>query len=259
MLKRLLAVLFVLLSLAGLGLCVAGIVGAWWVKQPLLAKATRAFESADRALAVTDDTLDLLQVGLEKTREDLKTIRTKSAAMAKDDRPDLEQRMISRVVAQQLGPKVQQVRKAANIATEASIVINSLLEAINQLPQTAIGPLDTDRLGQVRKTLSGVTQTSQQLSDLIEQTSPGGNTQDVTNMTRQISDVLDDIETRVVELHERVTKVQSDVTALQPRVFDWIHKGPIVVSGVLGWLALSQIIVFVVAVSWFRSRTPPGT
>jgi hypothetical protein len=257
-LKRLFAVLFVLLSLAGLGLCVAGIVGAWWVQKPLLAKATKAFDSAGRAITVTEDTLDLLQTGLEKTREDMKTIRAKSAGVVNDGRPDLQERMVSRLVTEQLGPKVRQVRKAADIATEASIVISGLLEAINQLPQTAIA-LDTDRLGQVRDTLSGVTQTSQRVSELLEQASPGGDTQDVANMTRQISEGLDDVQTHVAELRKKVLKVQSDVTALQPRVFDWIHKGPIVVSVVLGWLALSQLIVFVVAVSWFRSRTPPGT
>jgi hypothetical protein len=257
--RRLLAIVFVLLSLVGLAVCVAGIVGAWWVQQPLLQKATRAFDVAGRALDVTDHTLDLITAGLDRTREDLSTIKSKYAAMSKDDmKPDVNQRMISRVLADQLGPKMKQVRQAVDIATEASVVMNSFLAGLNDLPKTAVGSLDLNRLGQVRDSLSDVTHTSLRLSDLLNQGSAAADDRDVAAATGRIAEVLDRITTVITELHERVGKAQSDVAEVKPRTMEWIHKGPTVVSVVLGWFALSQVIVLGVAVSWFRSRTPPA-
>ena len=98
-----------------------------------------------------------------------------------------------------------------NTVTDAAVVLNSILGGLNELPETAIPTLDTDRLKEVQGSLSDLTKSSRQMGNLLNQ---GG---DADAQAARIDDLLTKVIDLVADLQEKVGKVQSDVAKLQER------------------------------------------
>src|SRR5262249_47936210 len=153
--KRIMAVLFCLLSVAGFGLCAAGIVGVWVIKQPVQDRTTQIIDRADRALEVTGQTLAQAHASLRKARNDLKAIQlVTSSSGDRKEKPGFVHNMFARVLAKRLGPNVGRVHDQITQVAEGSIVLNSLLEGMQQLPITSVRALDTEQLTDIRQSLT---------------------------------------------------------------------------------------------------------
>src|SRR5262249_31009708 len=137
-LRKIFALLIALISLAVFGLCAAGIYGAWSVKKPLLDNTTRTFDHAQRALQITAETVDLVNAGLQKAQTQLTAVKVVSGADKGAQKPGFFGMITSRALAQQLGPQLNDVRRTLDVVTETSVVINSVLDGVKELPLTSV-------------------------------------------------------------------------------------------------------------------------
>ena len=253
-LRRILALLLVLLGIIGTAACIAGIVGVWRVKQPLLDRSARAFGVADKAFVVVTEYGDVISFTLTKSREDLGTIKTKAAiennAAAKPSFTDV---VVSRMVADQLGTKIKNVGDAVNAVTDASIVLDSLLGQIDQLPATFVHKVNDDQLEQVQGTLGDVAAATRRLSSLLQTARPDENVPpEMAEATVEIEALLGRLLAWIDMLRERVKTTKTEVAELRPRLEFWIHWGSAIITGVLAWIGFSQLVVVGVAWRWLR-------
>src|SRR5687767_7035293 len=123
MLKRIVAVVLGIVSVAVFVLCLGGVAGAWAIKRPARERTERTFAYADRVLGVTSRSLDLAHDNLQKARADLKTIKETSVAPPSDvgKKPGVFDQMVSHALVQHLGPKVREVSDTLGVATDAAI------------------------------------------------------------------------------------------------------------------------------------------
>jgi hypothetical protein len=253
--RRLFALVLGLVSIAVFLACIGGTVGLWVVQKPLLEKTTLSFGKANEALDVASTTLNVVEKRLKIARQDLTTIKeTAGKPKAGANPPSILDQMASRALVAQLGPNVQQVSDSVEMASDAAIVLNSLLDGLNQLPETKINSLDTERLTEIHRSLKDVTKTSQELSALLADGSPSGS---VDEKTTQMDDLLKRVLDWVGDFRTKVAQVQSDVTALKPRLHAWIHLGAVIGTVVLLWMAASQLCVLGYACSWFKGKAAP--
>src|SRR5262249_47962526 len=119
-------------------LCVAGIVGVWSVREEVTERTTHAFQVADRALDVTARATNRVHESLQNARDNLRAIRVEEPEEGGGRRvsPEiaLPQMLARRMLAQQIAPHIEEVRQTVNTVTEVSVVLNSLLEGVNELP-----------------------------------------------------------------------------------------------------------------------------
>ncbi len=116
-----------------------------------------------------------------------------------------------------------------------------------------ISALDTDRLSKVHDSLADFTQTSQQLSSLLQQSGADGNAGDLAQTTARMEELLDRVLAWVAEFKTKVGGVQAEVAMLRARALHWIRIGPIVLTAVFVWVAISQLGLIAYLRSWFRS------
>ena len=235
MFKRPLAVLLIVISVVVFVACVGGAIGVWLIQRPLRDAATKTFADADRALGVTTRSVDLVDDGLRKAKLDLAAIKETTVTPAGTGMPPgIFDRIASRALADQLGPKVGQVNETVNMVTDAAVVMNSLLGGFSQLPQSSVNALDTERLQQVHDSLTDLTQSTQKLSGLLQQSSPEVNAGDLAATTLRMEELLERVLAWVADFRSKVGGVQAEVAALRSRTLEWIRIGPIVLTAVFG-------------------------
>ncbi len=243
--KRLFAVLLSLLGVAGLVLCVGGVVGVFIVKKPLQERTTRLLKEAGQSLQTAADGVDVVHESLLKAREELKQFSRK---------PDAEHpkpTFVDRVVAEHLESNVKNIGATVNVVADASVVLNSLLGSLNEIADTGLGQIDTDRLKDVQGGLSDLTRSSHRLSVLLGDQK--GN--ESAEQAAQMLDGLDRVIVWLDELQGKIKTIQGDVTKLQSRTPGWIQMGSIVLPAVLVWMALSQLTMIGFACWWFRRQS----
>ncbi len=254
MFKRVVAVLLILVSVVVFLGSLAGAVGVWFVQRSLRDAATRTFADADRALGVTARSVAVVEDGLRNARTDLAAIKITAVAPAGSGmKPGFFDRLVSQALADRLGPKVGQVNETVNMAADAAVVMNSLLGGLSQLPESSISALDTERLGKVHDSLADFTQSSQQLSALLQQSAPDGNAGDLAQTTARMEELLEVVLAWAAEFKVKVAGVQADVSTLRSRALNWIRVGPIVLTAIFAWIAISQLGLIAYLRSWFRS------
>ena len=166
--------------------------------------------------------------------------------------PGPRDRIISTSRAQRLGPNGGQVQETVSIATDAAVVLNSLLGGLNQVPLTSVNALDTDQLKQIQESLSDFTGSAQKLGVLLQQSAPEGESVGLEETTARMEELLDRIITWTAEFRTRVGTIQSQVADLKSRILNWIRVGPVVITVALIWVSISQLSLFAVARSWFK-------
>jgi hypothetical protein len=220
-------------------------VGVWVVQKPLVNRTTGAIDKASRVLEWASENVTFVHDSLARARKDLNDFRV-AARKNPAPKPSMEHRMIAR----QIDSRVQNAGATVDMVTDTAVVLNSLLGGLNELPDTSITTLDTDRLREMQGSLSDLARSSKQLGSLLDQ----GGMDDSDAQAAKIDELLTKAIELVGELLGRVNKIQSDVAKLQSRAPRWIYLGSIVITVVLGWIAISQLCVLGYAARWLKGR-----
>jgi hypothetical protein len=232
-----------LLSVAFLVACVAGIVAVWKVKQPVTDRASQLFTRADRILGTTVTSMKGVQEVMSQAQKSLANIQTTSGNLAGKpvDNNPLVKTLVRQTVTD-LFPKVGDVRQTLSSVQELAVVANTVLDNLNEVPLVSVSRLDADRLEQASSQLTALASNSQQLSALLSDTNEGTNkAQEVSDKASAIAQVLTDLQSLMNEYMPLVEKVQADVSEARARLVGWIEWGSIIITAVLAWLALSQL------------------
>ena len=134
--------------------------------------------------------------------------------------------------------------------TEASVVLGSLLEGADRLPLGSVGKVDTDELRDLTGLLGAVGKTSQQLSALIP---PEKRADDpiaaaiLRDETSAVKEGLNSVHAKSAEYETRVADLESRVAAIHAALPNAIQTGSQLLTVVLVWIAISQIIVLLYA------------
>jgi len=245
--KRLLLSLFAILAIACFGLSGYGLYWMWKIKAPAIATTTDAFDKAGKWLNLADNTINDLKGNLEASRVQIAMVPRESNRAAGG--AGFMETMIARTVARQVAPNIDSVQRTLSQVTEATIVVNSILDS---LPEESTGPLDRLQVGQVRQLqdqLDGVSRASWDLSELLapsgpgDNESPGAKAERIAASLAQIIFTVEDFQSRLHALQKRFEKIEKTTMY-------WLRVGPTIFTVVLIWVMISQLIV----VAWVVSK-----
>jgi hypothetical protein len=248
--KRIFSLLGVLLSLACFFGCVVLLYWMWSIKKPVIDKSTQAFRAADEVLTVADRTIDSVKGNLEASRKHILMVRA-SSALRNDDTGFFE-RTMARAAAKQISPNFSDVQHSIERVTEASIVVNSILQSLHDID--GVQKLDNNQVRDLQANVNDVTRASMGLGDLLD--APGGiaNGESAEKRTAHIAASLDLVIQLVVEFQKGVAAVRKKLHYYQEESLWWMERGPMYVSVVLAWVMCSQIVVLAVSLRGFRSK-----
>jgi hypothetical protein len=162
---------------------------------------------------------------------------------------------VARTVQRTLAPQLNDAHKDLHAVAEATVVVNSVLEDMGNLPFLSETGLDMDRLAEINNSIASVGPAAWELSRLLGEADPKADAQMslVERLLTRLRELVPDYQNQVKEVRERTT-------ALKAKVFAWITPAAIIVSSVSFWIALSQLCIVSRAWSWIRQpgRNPSG-
>ena len=249
-LKRIVGLIFLLLSLAGIGLCVAGVVGIWQVRPPLTQRTEHAFGRVEGALDDANKTLTELGGLLERAGQNLKEVKDATPPPQATMTDKLRQDMAVKVV-QQMVPGVGNIRPNLQKLIETTAVANSILGDLQEMPAGTIPFLNRDSLSQMDSHVVKLSAATQDLANVFGAPVAAGDTS-ANQVISRIEDALQRITALIDEYRTKVEDVRGRIKTLQTQVQWGIHWGSVAAMGLLVWFTIAQISLLVHAWSWLR-------
>jgi hypothetical protein len=258
-LRRVFAVVLPLLGVLGLLGSLGAVAGLWIVKRPLEARAVHVLDRIEIALGKAGQGLRAVRESATRARQDLDEFKRTSAPESKDTKQNaLAMKTLAWKVNKELAPRVSDVHATLTGVTEASVVLGSLLQDVDRLPLVRVGKVDTEELQNLTRLLGEVGETSRQLSALIPQekrTDDPGAAASLHTETPAVEEALSRVQTAASAYESRVADLSSRVAAIHTALPDTLQTGAVVLTAILVWVAVSQIIVVLYGLSLWRKRS----
>jgi hypothetical protein len=255
LIRRFFALLVLLLSAAGLAACVLGIVYTWRTIGPLTEATEKVFDRVDHTVDLAGRSLDAILTGLREGRANLEELKKRSAGTDEEVRQINQfERLIAQRIVTRITPEPDRVQQGLSEMHDASIILQSLLGQVNELPVGVIANMDPDQVQSIGQELSGVETKSRALNSLLSQVivSPSGGTNpdEVTRTSAAVDEMIG------VSEHYQATlqQVAANVAKVKERTFLGLRVAPYAITGLLLWLAVSQLSLLAHAWSWFKGR-----
>jgi hypothetical protein len=251
--RRLLHVVFVIASLACFGACAYALYWIWVYKKPAIDTTTYAFQEANKYLVLADDAMVDVTANLEVSRAQIQMARVSTNADASSGGGFFEN-MLARALVRQLTPNVNNVQHTVEKVTEASIVVNSILEAIPDVPLDPADRLNTRQVRGLQQQIHGVTEASWELGELLNSPQPG-DPENASTKAARISANLALIIEMTSEFQKQVRALQARARRIEASTLYWLNWFPTIASWTLGWIMLSQVLVIMYVIRASREAT----
>lgn len=257
----------ILLSIAGLLVCLVAVAGVWMVEGRVKAVANTVFAAADDSLVFVDAKVDRVRQAVDNSRQRMTgmgnlavRLRDAQADAREESKPLLE--AIDDVFVQLKAAEswLDSSQAAAHGIARVSEAVVSSQDTSSHEDSTGIAM--AQRLQEVaEKVADALAQLQVLRQDIIEARDTGRLAREVA--VRVIARVAD-LDAKLAALSERIDKFDTRVANtkaslgdLQRRVQGWIAMGAVTISAVFAWFALSQISMM--GHGWRTMRRLPRT
>jgi chromosome segregation ATPase len=250
---RILRVLTLFVTAVVLIVSLAGGVGVWAVWQPVTIRTTQTFGRVEGALQVVDGGLERARESLARATERLDAARQEQRDLSQQPQPkDARRKALALSVKRGIAPELEDAHVKLSRVAEASVVVNSVLEDVGQVPLLSAAGLDQERLAELNRRLAELGPAARELSQLLGE--QGGDTDGVGEQFSRIDQTLRTVRAFLDEYQLEVRQVRERTAQLKDRVLSWITLAVVLLSAGGFWIALSQVILLRHAWAWGRGR-----
>jgi hypothetical protein len=240
-----------LLSVLGLLICLAGLIGVWMVKDRVEAVGNAIFSAADDSLAFVDAKIDRVNEAVEKSRQRVGGM-SKAAERLRDEKADA--RKEAEPLLQVIDEVFQQL-KAAESWLGSSLAAAQGLARVSQAVVSSeyaatrgesTGVEIAQRVQDVSEKVTEALATLQVLrQEIVEFRDTGKLAREVAaRVVARVADLdgrLTTISTRIEKFDTRVATAKASIGNLQQRIHWWMVVAAVALSAVFGWFGVSQI------------------
>lgn len=254
---KIISLILLILSVTFFVFSIAGIIGLWIIKQPMIDSITSEIQMirsdlniAEVNLTRVEDELDLLGNQIDIFQSVIETI---------GDEAINSTQVISDIVTgieDKISPLLSSAETGVNTLYETFTSIKSALEVLNNLPLVEIEVPGGDTIqGLLEKieTIQGQINTTQDDIENIARTTEELITT-LTNNFQNWEQFVDEGLQSITTYKERITYYDQRLAGLEEGIPKWINISSILITLTLLWLAFSQIGLFILAWSFYKNQ-----
>jgi phage-related protein len=248
-LKRVLAVIVMVVSILVLLLSLTGIVGTWIVRDKLSTALVGIVTNAETMATTAKQGLDQLDATLTQPGDQVAALEQGVQTLGtnvEENKPLLT--ALSDQLKATLGPLLDTARELMTSLGEAVAALNSAIEAINAIPfLSAEIPEITalDKLSQDLESFGNEVEDLLTTIDLKSSEIVNGVTSILTTPLSKVGGALDQMQATISGFSQQVGDVQQRLSNLESDIPKWLTWGAVILTVVLLWFALSQAALFV--------------
>ena len=254
--KKILAWLFVIISLIGILACAAGIVGGWVINDRFTDGLLGLLDGVQSLATSLEDPLTNASASLNTANTAISTLRDFGSQLgesASENTPIFDS--ISDVIQEQLSPTIDKLREIFAAIMDSLDAINSAIEALNMLPGVNL-PTLSQLLEDANQLVQDIEDAIGELQSSVEDFKAGV-VQDVSaalsSIIEPIANLLVNLEELVNTSLERIDSLQAGVAELQEKLPTAIDLLTVASTIVLFWLILAQVSLFLAARFYLKS------
>jgi methyl-accepting chemotaxis protein len=257
-LKRILAVIVMVISALVLVLSLTGIVGAWIVRAQLATDLVDIATEAEARATTAKRGLDWLDAALTRAHDQVAGVERDVQAFGanlEQNRPLLS--AISDRLAIELGPLFDSAREFMTTIRETVTAVNSAIEAINAIPFISIPVPELERMEKLSQDVDSLRTQVQDLRTTIDERQSEiiqGSVSIVTTPTSQIGSTLGEMQTTVSGYSQQIGAVQERLSDFKAEIGGRLTWAAVILTLILLWLAFSQIGLLVLGWRFFSGR-----
>jgi uncharacterized phage infection (PIP) family protein YhgE len=258
--KRVLAVVVMVLSVLLIILWAAGIVGNWTANKALTDSTVQVLTGIDTVLGRTEQALTRLDTAVGNARDRVDAFDERVATAGENF---VENPVILTALSERLdlgiGPALEQVREAVQSIRETVMAVQNTIQALNSMPFISIGGsvAEEGQLQALSDSETDLREGIQQIRDSIREAKAGAATEVVSASgagTSRLDAGLENIETTVSGYSARVSDLRGEVSELKSALTFWLDVASVVITLALLWLIFAHVVTFVLGLSLFKGE-----
>jgi len=256
--KRILAILVMVISVLVLVLSLAGIIAVWIVRPQIASSLENVAANAETRVANLNQGLDQLDTGLADAHDQVAEMEQNLQSFGEDTE---ENKPLITALTDSLESKFGQfIDTASQIATtiiEAAAALNSTVETLNALPFIDIPNPEFERLETLAQDFEDLQTQVQDLRTTIDQRQSEiiqGTVSIIATPLTRINDRLDSLQSRVAGYIEILAAIQEGLSYFESSIRSWLTYAAVLITLILLWLAFSQTGLFVLGWRFYSGK-----
>jgi chromosome segregation ATPase len=248
-LKRIAAIVVMVISVLVLVLGLAGIAGTWTVRSRLDDGLGRIMTTAGAEAAGAQQELDRLDAALTQASTQIAAVEQEAQTLGTDldqNKPLLT--ALTDKLGVDLAPLAARAREMMDTIRETVAAVNSIVETINALPFVSKPIPELEKLNTLADEIDTFEAEVQNLRLTIEQRRSeiiAGGVSIVTTPAARIRGGLDRAQATVSGYSQRLGTLRENLSALGSVIGKWLTWLAVILTLILLWLAVSQAALFV--------------
>jgi chromosome segregation ATPase len=246
--RKILAVIVMILAALGLVICIVGLIGAWVVNEPATQAVSGALDTVENYVSVADQTAQLVSGSLSDVQQDVNRVNEAVANITPEDRARVAAE-IRQTVSEQIGPKVTRVRTTAAAVGDTIVKFNQTLESANRIPGVTV-PTLSNELQAAGERIEEVESALEAVRSSIAETNLDGSK--ITAATAQVSNGLQKAQDALAQGQSRIQATSAAVATAKANVAGWFDLASLLASLFFILFGAGQVFLFIAALQWFR-------
>lgn len=254
-LKRIIALVIIVLSCIFFVLSLAGVIGIWVYNQPLTERTLTTIETTSADLDGAAAAIELSKAELISAQAQIDLLQAILETLGVNAAEDLDRLadIVGRVEGT-LMPVIDSVSGGINTLRDALLSIKDTIEMVNELPLVNIeipgmeaieeGANQLDNLGnQIEEGGGKIEQLSQTTQNTVDSLSTG-----FASLERSITSLLETLD----EYEAKILSSQEQLAYLEGNMALWLDLASGLLTVILVWLGISQVGLFILGWSLFK-------
>jgi uncharacterized phage infection (PIP) family protein YhgE len=262
--KRVVAVLALVLGIAGMAGCLAGAYGVWLVQSRLERANDKVFDAVDRSVKIVQDQIPLVQ---HKVKDAKITTGDVSEAFREWGAKKAKDRIVSRLQiesrAEKLSGQLKTVDHKLESSKDAVRGVRQMLE-ISQDLGARVDPTSMDTVQERLESLQESLQKAERAVDTVRKFAEDDPVEDrltqVAKLLARVLLTLNDVDQRLDDFAAKLSEIRMQAQQAHATTSHYIMLGAVACYALLAWIGGGQAALIWWGWSCFRpGRLPVGT
>lgn len=257
-LKRILAVIVMVISILMLIVSLVGMFSVWRIRPQLTADLmTLAAEAETRVVTVISG-LDQINTAFVSVHDQVSSVEQDIQTFGSDVE---ENRPLATAISDRLDfrllPLIESTRELLSTILDGVDTLNSSIETLNAFPFVSIPTAELERTENLVQTLDDIQTQAQDLRTTIDQRRGEiiqGTVEALTTPTSQLISTLDEMQTRVFNYSNRLGTLEERLSNFQISIGSWLTWAAVILTLILLWFAFSQVGLFVLGWRFYSGQ-----
>lgn len=248
--RKIAAILVMILAAVGFVLCVGLLIGSWAVNEPATQAATGTLDMVEQYLNLADEATTRTNETIGYASQELEAVEQIISSMSEEDKQRVSDR-VRETLINELGPYVNGIDATVYAISAGVQTVDRTLATMNSLPGVTV-PQIGDDLAVAVEQLDAVNAGIDDMRSAVSEADFDGTR--VQNAAAGASDSLRSLESVLTTWQSRIDATENATSRVKANVPRWIDLSSTAITLLAVLFGAGQVALFMAGWRWFKDE-----